>query len=958
MNIKLIKGINLLESIKSTIKVLPKNEECFIVVPDRATLQIEELLFDTLQIKATFNLNIVGLTNLALKYIGVEYKPISEIESILYVKKSIENLKGRLKYFKSTNINFCKEIYKIISQLKSSNIFSNEIVCKSENAFLQNKMEDLKKIYEEYEILTAEMFDSSDLLDKFIESVNNNQNFKNINFVFVGFDSFTSKHFALIEALYDRCKSILISIVDSASFKNSYIYEHDIENKINFLAKKHNAIVDVVFPNSVLNFEVKHISENLFANSIDVAQSDKVTILEAKTKKCEVETVAKLIAFEIFNGARYNDFAVCVSDLENYKNDIQFIFEKNGIPFYLDSSINASQTYLALLFLKILKFPYKNYSKNDLLFILNSPIFKANANLIAKINESYIGGAKDFFALKDIGTFKKLVEQISLDFLNGAKKVIDCIEEGLQYLTELNLDEKVLSIEKQVPDILREIISASEETFCVEDLKEFISSLEIGLASKEISTIPSYYDQVYVGDSTESFFGEVKKLFVLGANAGLFPNIKDDSSIFSDDDFLRSGFSKKVEPTIKMINRRVRFKIFSLLTQWTEHLYISYSLMDDESKPISRSMVLEQIIAMFDKKNKIISHLLVEEKSIDNFVLAMGRSKIGAEEFLVNLKEGEFKNSLQEVLSFNLKKFERKNVLNCSSKIGLGQIIKPTEIEKFYDCPFKVYCDNVLKLSIKKTGNITSAEIGSIVHAILENYGKVYSYKDLPEQQFDLFIDEQLDSFLKNLVLEDPDVTKIKLKTDIKRICKKITREIESSQYTPWLFEEKIDGEINGKKFLGRVDRVDRSDEYFRIIDYKTGKITSNLIRDLNYGKKLQLFSYSKMISQKSGLKCGGIYYFNAKLKYTPATEKDLVGLTILDDQEKLDDNKKITSDEFINNLQIKAEKLLSMASDYLSQGFIMPYPDAKSCEFCPYKSICLYDKEKGVRLFSGGDNE
>ena len=91
MNIKLIKGINLLESIKSTIKVLPKNEECFIVVPDRATLQIEELLFDTLQIKATFNLNIVGLTNLALKYIGVEYKPISEIESILYVKKSFLN---------------------------------------------------------------------------------------------------------------------------------------------------------------------------------------------------------------------------------------------------------------------------------------------------------------------------------------------------------------------------------------------------------------------------------------------------------------------------------------------------------------------------------------------------------------------------------------------------------------------------------------------------------------------------------------------------------------------------------------------------------------------------------------------------------------------------------------------------------------------------------------------------
>ena len=45
MILKVISGVNITESIKNAIYDIPLDEECFVVVPDRMTLQIEEMLF-------------------------------------------------------------------------------------------------------------------------------------------------------------------------------------------------------------------------------------------------------------------------------------------------------------------------------------------------------------------------------------------------------------------------------------------------------------------------------------------------------------------------------------------------------------------------------------------------------------------------------------------------------------------------------------------------------------------------------------------------------------------------------------------------------------------------------------------------------------------------------------------------------------------------------------------------
>lgn len=945
MKLKIVSGVNITESIKNAILDIPLDEECFVVVPDRMTLQIEEMFFAERNVSSTFNVNVVGLTNLAIKHVGVALNPISQIEGVLFVKKAIENCLGKLTYFKCANMHFCREIYKFIAQLSSSNVLPEDMTFRGKRETLKRKFEDVKNIYAEYLKLIEGREDSSALVDKLAAAIEKERLFESSNFYFVGFESFTAKHFMLIKALCQTTKSIVVSLPMATSKGNAYIYESDILQKMKTLAKEANLDIEISSPASSLGENAEWIAQNLYSNNALQKQANNVFVFEGKSKKKEAEFVAKTIVYEVYHGARYKDFAVACGDLQAYGAELKLAFEKNEIPYYLDSSVTAKDTYCALLFKKIISLAYKNFRRDDLLFVVLSPLLDFSNEDKQFVTNHAQGGGKVFFLLKN-EQIKAIVKDLSANFIDGAKNAVDVIESALSKLDGLDLDEKTLDIEKQVPAALREILDAAQLSSQTGDAKEILSAVEIGLETKEISAIPSYCDQVYIGDAAQSYFGEPKKLFVVGANASLMPKITNDDSIFSDEDIFSAGFAKTIEPSIKMINRRARFKIFSLLSSWKERLYVGYSLTDSEGKPIAKSMVATSIIEMFGKDDAIIrsANLQLGESAL---LFEIGKNKVGAEEVLSGEVLPDEKAALFVALSPNFEKFKRIKPLESSKELGLGKMIKPTEIEKFYDCPFKVYCENVLKLQEKRPDTLTPAQRGSIVHDALERYAKEYDFAPLEAEQKEAFIQQILDKFDFS-AFENGEIEKIRLNKDLGTILSYVAAEHEQSGSETWLIEEKIEGTVAGKPFYGRVDRVDKIGEKFRVIDYKTGRVSSSLICDLSYGKKLQLFAYASLIGKKTGLDCSGVYYFDIKAKDN-AKNRKLVGVNVGGD------DKKSVSQVKFEELTEQAEILMKKASDYLQQGKLFPYPDLSSCQYCPFKSICLYDFERGVRNLKGG---
>jgi len=1004
MRIKVVTGSTIYESAKnifSGIDAKDKTTPYFVVVPDRFTLQAEKLLFETLKIKSTFNINIVGLSSLAGKVIKDNgFQEISQMEGTLLIQKIFLDNKDKFTYFKKFNSALCLEVYKTIKQIKSSNIKPEAIRTNTKSENLKNKISDIKFIYEKYEEQRLEKLDREDVIEIFAQKIEEQQLYKDSVFVFAGFDSFTSTNFGVISALCKNVKELWFAINKPKSISNAFIYEGDILNKLKALAENKSIPVEILSPIEEIEENRNLVIENLFARQIQTKEENNyLFVASSNTKYEEVLFVARAIKKAIYSGARYKDFAILCPNIEDYKDEIDVCFKNFNITKYIDLSKKFSDTILARFIKKCFSLLKRNFAKEDILYLLSSPLLEIDdrAEKIAFVNEKNISGREKFeyfisslnslfqnlLLLNDEGLYSEYSSFIQTTLeavLPNLEKHIET-EKSFGYIQEASFDEQSIAALKEVCDAfgkMQEKVS----------LNDFIAMLMTALDNKEISALPSFCDQVFIGNSTDSFYSKTKNIFVLGANAGQLPQNSNDTGLLTDGEIEESCFNKILAPTIKMVNKRNRFKLFSSLSQATDRLVISYLNFNEEGQKQEKAYFVNSLMKTFNIEQKsILLTSDIQPDSVDELLFALG-NKENAKNILLSLEKNKnkFVGSVKEVLKYD----DEENVLNkkCISEDLTEKVMFPkgyakvTQIEKYYDCPFKHFIDNALKPTQKQYAEIKPNIYGTIMHSLLEDFVKKFSKKmiNIDDEMIKGFIENNIEKYLdKNLVdfLPDKELFIKDIKTNALKLCKRSKYEIENSKFIPTYFEKRFDGKnlnIAGRDVVGFVDRVDVCDDMFRVVDYKTGRITSSILSSLYYGKKLQLFLYGTSLRKELGLDFSGAFYFDAKVSYTKNEKCILKGAykpteKVMFALDKRFENRNIKNSDIVKmertkegyskatmsqvKLQDLEEYAVAVSEKALSQiknGNITPCPSKESCEYCEYRGLCLLNKGERER--------
>ncbi len=1004
MKLKVVTGSTIYESTKnifSGIDTKDKTTPYFVVVPDRFTLQAEKLLFETLNIKSTFNINIVGLSSLAGKVIkDCGLKELSQMEGTLIIQKIFLDNKDKFTYFKKFNSALCFEVYKTIEQIKSSNIKPEQIKINTRSENLNNKIEDVKFIYEQYEKQRLDRLDREDVIEVFAQKIEEKQLYKDSIFVFAGFDSFTSTNFGVISALCKNVKELWFAVNKPKSVSNAFVYEGDILGKLKVLAQSNSIPVEIISPIEEIEENRDYIMKNLFAREINSKDNNNyLFVASSNSKREEVLFVARAIKKAIFSGARFKDFAILCPNIEAYQDEINVCFKNFNITKHVDLSKKFSDTILARFVKKCFSLVKKNFAKEEILYFLSSPLLdiEDRAEKIAFVNEKNISGREkfDYFISSSNALFKDLlllndedeysayayfIQKALDEVLTNLEKHIEK-EKEFGYIQESSFDEQSIEALKEVCETFKNI---KEKVV----LNDFISILLTALDNKKISALPSFCDQVFVGNSTDSFYSKTKTLFVLGANAGQLPQNSNDAGLLTDGEIEESCFNKILSPTIKMVNKRNRFKLFSSLSQATDRLVISYLNFNEEGQKQEKAYFVNSLMKIFNLESKhIIQTNDIQAESLENLLFFLG-NKETAKNILGALEKNknEFVGSVKEVLNYD----EEKNHLKreyLSKDLAERAMFpkgyaKVTQIEKYYDCPFKHFVENSLKPSQKLYAEIKPNIYGTIMHSLLEDFVKKFAKTmgEIDDSKIKEFIEKNIDKYLdENIVdfLPDKDLFIKEIKENSFKLCKRAGYEITNSKFVPTYFEKRFDGEnlnIAGRDVVGFVDRVDICDDMFRVIDYKTGKITSSILSSLYYGKKLQLFLYGTSLRKELGLDFSGAFYFDAKVSYAQNEKQILKGvykptekvLYALDKRFENPELKKSdlvkmerTKDGFskatlsqvkLNDLEEYAVAVSKKALNQIKEGNIKPCPSKESCEYCEYRGLCLLNKGEKER--------
>lgn len=617
------------------------NDQHIIITPDRRTLLTEQELFAQLNKKSFLNVNVTTFTrftNELLSKLNVNNKKLlTKPSAVAIVKKIMLENKDKLKAFKkAVHYNgIASTVFETISMFKSCQVKPGDIETNTRFAALNNKLADMKLIYELYEnYLQTEYTDSFNRLNLLSEMLTSH-NFEHVHFYILGFDDFTPQMYEIILKLIKRAASVSVSCAASFSkVNNSNIFLNNIYLNLMDGCKLIGATPEIIYCKENYDKFTKILSENAFGYNLskyELSESEnKLKIISFDSAKNEIEYISKLILYKVVNeNFKFSDFVLILPNVNEYKSILAEQFNKLNIPYFLDANVKFTYNLIIRFYLHLFEAVNNGFKPEAVLSMLKTlPIFNDEAvfeyeNYVTKL------GLSGPNILQPMTSYSFLPNEVTAPIYNFLEKVIHFYNNIKQktniceYVKALEAFNQEINITEMIQFILTQLISSDNILLfkqtgqvytkfeqALNELKgllgeyecnfiSFSAILETMLEAVTLSMPPIELDTVFVADSVASFVMPANIVFVLGANEGKLPVSLDDLGIISDNEINELNQKHKLSPTISYINKRNKFLLYEKLLKAKQQLIISYITVNEKNEELMASSFVKALTENF-----------------------------------------------------------------------------------------------------------------------------------------------------------------------------------------------------------------------------------------------------------------------------------------------------------------------------------------------------------------------
>ncbi len=800
-----------------------------------------------------------------------------------------------------------------------------------DDGLLRNKLYDFSLIFSTYgKILSAGYKDPTDdlcrlsgLLDEYV--------FFDNSVVFIdGFYDFTKVQYDLIGKMMNSCDLYIALLSDKED--GDYFYKSNKAiRRILTLAEQYGCETEQtpLAENKRREQEDLRFLERNITKAIPAVYGGEcrgITVTKCENPYEESVSIARQIKSLVQSGASYSEISVCAGNIDEYAAYFDIAFERYGIPCHTTRRDGVTNKPLIVFLLSALELAdssfYKPYMIKHLkcglcslneeeqflletyintwnisgrLFseekewLMNPRGFVENTDANDREELSIINKAKE----KVMAPLRTLVQQLSspslkdklsalMAFLenSGAKKLLD--NKYAEYIDGGEYDkanEQALLWNIVINALDQLVITLGD---CNIGRKHLLDYLNLIFSEYDTGSLPECLDQVQAGDAAFMRSDNAKYLFLAGFNEGAFPKISESDSFFGEKEkkaLSDMGMELGGSDAERLYDELLYF--YLTVSRPSERLMISYSTSSlgsiGETKSAKNpSPFLKRIYGIFPdlKAQTFAYHNLSPmcDEEILEYLLDLSRGK--SKEF------SEQKKLIKEKRPDLFARYEAIEALSASGQRRLintellnGDIrLSQTRFEAYRSCKYSYFLKYMLKLREEPTGEFKSAQIGSYVHRLLEEFFKKLlslnlDIKRIAPQKAKAMITEAADEYLKTIApFLDQNSVRFKYLYDrisrfLTEIVKNIIEEFQNSDFTPLFLEERLGGEKipyyriplddgSALVFSGQIDRADlfvakNGAKYLRVVDYKTHSGSKKLkLGDVVNGMNVQMLVY------------------------------------------------------------------------------------------------------------------
>ncbi|HWR60961.1 MAG TPA: helicase-exonuclease AddAB subunit AddB [Clostridia bacterium] len=951
-----------------------------IIVPEQFSFQAERRLIKALGASGINGAEVLSFGRLSHRVLaevgGIVRKHINPAGKSILAYTIMEECREDLRVFgrAARQRGFVNTLCGTISEFKRYNI-TPELLGSLEEADispqLKDKLHDIGLIYGVFEERLHDRYiDADDDLALLAEKLLQHRIFEGAEIWLDEFSGFTPQEYEVIGRLLAQAARVNVTLCTDCLADEQALEDIDA-----FLPAKAAAIKLVRLaaelgvraePASALksgglkyNSELAFLEANLYTYIHGTYKGDAscISLYEAPDMYAEVEDTARDILRKCREeGFRYRDIAVITGDLALYEKVVGVIFQEYGIPCFIDRKKDITGHPLILLVLSALEIFTGNWSYEAVFRYLKTGLAGIGRDE-ADLLENYVlakgirgsawtreedwsyGTPASQYELELQQTADRVRRKAAAPLLrlyrkvkgrNTGKEICTALYE---FLCELEVPEQLEALVRrftgegeldradeysQVWNMLLELLDQVVEAMGEAEVKvdSFLELLTVGFEEYNIGLIPPALEQVLVGSLERSKSHDVRAIYILGANDGMFPVPFKQEGILSDRDReTLGGCGIELAPDTRGRTFEQQYLIYTALTSPSERLRLSWCAADREGRALRPSIIISRLKRLFPEMG-VESGMLAKSQGerAEEYVSVPVPTFNELVSVLRNRAEGKLADPLWGRIADWYKKEEKwqdkyDRVLegfSYSNQVGLirqeqvrklyGSSIRTSvsRLERYSACPFSYYVEYGLKARERRILKLDAPDMGSFMHTVIDRFSREVSgsgmgwrglERDWCAEKVGRIVDELVQEMTGTLFASSSRYRYLadRLKRVLTRAVWLIAEHMKRSTFEPIGYElgfgedEKLPPITlrlpSGENMIlsGRIDRMDcletEEAKYFRIVDYKSGSKQFKL-EDVYYGLQLQLITYLDAASESLGKTSGkpvlpaGVLYF------------------------------------------------------------------------------------------------
>jgi len=976
---------------------------------------------------------------------------------VVAMAAAARQLHSKLKAYASveTRPEFLTGLVDAVDEFKRCCITAQDLKSASENtdgAFSQ-KLEELSLLLETYDALCSRgKKDPRDQMTWLLDRFQDCDFTQRHTFYIDGFPDFTRQHMAILAYMIQTAPLVVVSLNCDRPGSSDAVFEKAGVTASQLIRCAESA--GIPYEIQYLKNEetaLSYLRERLFQGTVTQVPElrDRLHIYRCDSVYRECQGAAQRVLELVRSGCRYRRIGIVCTDMSVYQDSLSLVFDRCGIPAYRSGTENILQKTVISTVLSAMDAALGGFEQQDALRYLKSALSPIDMETCDELeNYAVIWGIQGSRWLKPweghpdglgenwtdearerLRSLNSLREQVIAPLAALRQRFRDAVklsqqvralclffeEIGLAHRLRILAEEMDAAGDNRSAQILNQLweilIGALEQLYDVLgdtawDAETFTRLFTLLLSQYDVGTIPPVLDAVTIGPVSSMRCQEMDHLILLGAQEGALPGYCGSSGVLTDQE--RTVLRQMGVPLTGggMEGLQAEFsEIYGVFCGARQ----TVSVFCSGAPP---SFVYRRLCTMAG-----------EEQPVGDFTV--GSDPIEAAAILAAHNDADaarrlgIESAYQTLCTHKNYSLGTVSAQNIRKLYGRKLRLSASQIDKQAECRFSYFLRYGLRAKERKEATVDPAEFGTYVHAVLEHTARKVmelggfhqvSLEDtmsIAMEYSDTYTAErfgQLDSqrmtylFQRNI-------------RELAMVVRELWLELSTTEFDPLEFELQFgDGGTLSPidipqtaieaQLRGIVDRVDTwsngHTNYFRVVDYKTGK------KDFDYcdvfnGIGLQMLLYLFALEDSTdtllgkNAKSAGVLYFPARSPVISAegrldsTQADAArskdwkrkGL-VLDDKAVIaamepegspkrlscdtDKDGNLTGDiasrQQLKLLRSYVLRVLQKLIAQIAQGDVEPNPYCRgkshnACTYCPYKAICHYDRVPGRRNYA-----